>query len=191
MNAAVFASGSGTNLEALLNAQESGKLKVNIVGVVCDKENAYARTRADNHGIPQRFYAPKAYENKAAYEADILSWLKELDVDMIILSGYMRIVGNTLLDAYPKRIINLHPALLPAFPGAHSILDAWQARVPQTGVTVHYIDENIDTGPLIIQEPVDINPDWSLEELEQAVHAKEYDLFWRGVNMAAEQIESH
>lgn len=190
MNAAVFASGSGTNLEALLGAQEAGKLNVNIVAVVCDKENAFARTRADNHGIPQRFYGPKTYENKAAYEADILAWLKELDVDMIILSGYMRIVGSTILEAYPKRIINLHPALLPAFPGAHSIQDAWEAKVPQTGVTVHYIDENIDTGPLIIQEPVAIDPDWSLEELEQAVHAKEYDLFWRGVNLAAGQIEN-
>lgn len=107
---------------------------------------------------------------------------------MIILSGYMRLIGNTLLEAYPQRIVNLHPALLPSFPGAHSIQDAYEAKVDHTGVTVHFIDEKVDHGPIIIQERVDIDPSWSLEELESAVHAKEYDLFWRGVNLAAAQI---
>ncbi len=190
MKAIVFASGSGTNFDALVKAQQEGKLDVELAGVVCDKEQAPVRSKADNYGIAQRWYNPKAYGSKAEYEAAILEWLKELDVDMIILSGYMRIVGKTLLEAYPNRIVNLHPALLPSFPGAHAILDAYQAKVEQTGVTVHYIDENIDSGPIIIQEPVAIDPGWSLEQLASAVHAKEYDLFYRGINQAAKDIEA-
>lgn len=189
MNAIVFASGSGTNFEALMEKSKEGLLDVNIVGLVCDKENAAVRGKADRLGVPERWYNPKAYENKAGYEADILTWLKELDVEIIILSGYMRIVGKTLLEAYPNAIVNLHPALLPAFPGAHSIQDAYEAKVDHTGVTVHFIDDQIDQGQLIIQERVDIDPEWTLDQLETAVHAKEYDLFYRGVNMAAKQIE--
>lgn len=188
MKAIVFASGSGTNFDALVEVQKKGKLDVELAGVVCDKEKAPVRQKAESYGIAQRWYNPKAYASKADYEAAILEWLEELDVDMIILSGYMRIVGKTLLEAYPNRIVNLHPAMLPSFPGAHAILDAYQAKVPQTGVTVHYIDENIDSGPIIIQEPVAIDPSWSLDELESAVHAKEYDLFYRGINQAAKDI---
>lgn len=189
MNAIVFASGSGTNFEALMDKANQGLLDVKIVGLVCDKEQAAVRAKADRLNVPQRWYNPKAYADKAAYEADILVWLKELNVDMIILSGYMRIVGKTLLEAYPNAIVNLHPALLPAFPGAHSIQDAFEAKVDHTGVTVHFIDDQIDQGQLIIQERVDIDPTWTLEQLETAVHAKEYDLFYRGVNLAAKQIQ--
>lgn len=189
MNAIVFASGSGTNFEALMDKANQGLLDVKIVGLVCDKEQAAVRAKADRLNVPQRWYNPKAYADKAAYEADILVWLKELNVDMIVLSGYMRIVGKTLLEAYPNAIVNLHPALLPAFPGAHSIQDAFEAKVDHTGVTVHFIDDQIDQGQLIIQERVDIDPTWTLEQLETAVHAKEYDLFYRGVNLAAKQIQ--
>lgn len=189
MNAIVFASGSGTNFEALMDKANQGLLDVKIVGLVCDKEQAAVRAKAERLNVPQRWYNPKAYTDKAAYEADILVWLKELNVDMIVLSGYMRIVGKTLLEAYPNAIVNLHPALLPAFPGAHSIQDAFEAKVDHTGVTVHFIDDQIDQGQLIIQERVDIDPTWTLEQLETAVHAKEYDLFYRGVNLAAKQIQ--
>lgn len=189
MNVIVFASGSGTNFEALMEKANQGLLDVNIVGLVCDKEQAAVRAKADRLNVPQRWYNPKAYPDKAAYEADILVWLKELNVEMIVLSGYMRIVGKTLLEAYPNAIVNLHPALLPAFPGAHSIQDAFDAKVDHTGVTVHFIDDQIDQGQLIIQERVDIDPSWTLDQLETAVHAKEYDLFYRGVNLAAKQIQ--
>ncbi len=188
MNAIVFASGTGTNFDALIQAQNEGKLDVEIKGVVCDKMMAPVRKKARKYGLPEKWYDPSLYPNKKEYEEDILEWLRQLDIDMIILSGYMRLIGNTLLEAYPQRIVNLHPALLPSFPGAHSIQDAYEAKVDHTGVTVHFIDEKVDHGPIIIQERVDIDPSWSLEELESAVHAKEYDLFWRGVNLAAAQI---
>lgn len=190
MKAAVFASGTGTNFDALVAAQKDGKLKAEIVCLMADQPNAKALEKAKSYDIKAQYFNPKSYANKAAFEKDLIDWLTAQEIELIILSGYMRIVGPTLLEAYPQRIVNLHPALLPNFPGAHAILDAYQAGVSQTGVTVHYIDEGIDTGPLIIQEPVDIDPSWSLEELEQAVHAKEYDLFYRGINQAIEQIKA-
>ena len=108
---------------------------------------------------------------------------------MIVLSGYMRFIGHTLLSAYPNRIINLHPAYLPEFPGAHSIADAYEAKVAQTGVTVHFVDEGVDTGPIIRQDRVVIDPSWDLETLESHVHAMEYDLFWQVIEQVAKSIE--
>lgn len=189
MKAAVFVSGSGTNLEALLERQSAGDLACEIVCVVSDKEQAYARTRAQNHGVAERFYNPKAYPSKKEYEQDILAWLKEQDAELIILAGYMRFIGPVLLEAYPQAIVNLHPAWLPEFPGAHGIADAFHAGVSQTGVTVHYVDEGVDTGPVIIQERVPVLAGDSLESLEARVHAKEYDLFYRGINQAVQELK--
>lgn len=189
VNIAVFASGSGTNFEEIIKHVEDGSLKCNVQALICDKEAAYALQRAKNHNIPAYYFNPKAYENKAAYEEAILYVLKDLNVDLIVLSGYMRFIGQTLLQAYPQRIINIHPAYLPEFPGAHGILDAYNAKVSQTGVTVHYVDEGVDTGPVIAQERVAIDPAWSLEELECAVHAKEYDLFWRVIAKVCDIVE--
>ena len=101
----------------------------------------------------------------------------------------MRFIGHTLLSAYPNHIINLHPAYLPEFPGAHSIADAYEAKVAQTGVTVHFVDEGVDTGPIIRQERVAIDPSWDLETLESHVHAMEYDLFWQVIEQVAKCIE--
>lgn len=189
VNIAVFASGSGTNFEEIIKHVEDGSLNCSIQVLICDKEAAYALQRAKNHNIPAYYFNPKAYENKAAYEEAILYVLKDLNVDLIVLSGYMRFIGQTLLQAYPQRIINIHPAYLPEFPGAHGILDAYNAKVSQTGVTVHYVDEGVDTGPVIAQERVAIDPAWSLEELECAVHAKEYDLFWRVIAKVCDIVE--
>lgn len=189
VNIAVFASGSGTNFEEIVRHVEDGSLPVNLCCLIADKEKAYARTRADNHNIPQYFFNPKDYENKAAYEKDILKVLKDKKVDLIVLSGYMRFIGEVLLTAYPNRIINIHPAYLPEFPGAHGILDAYNAKAKQTGVTVHYVDEGVDTGEIIAQERVAIDPNWDLEELEKHVHAKEYDLFWRTIKEVCKKVE--
>ena len=189
VNIAVFASGSGTNFETILQHIEDGSLPVQCQCLIVDKEQAYARTRAKQHQIEDYYYNPKSYPNKEAYEKDILKVLKDKNVDLIVLSGYMRFIGKVLLEAYPKAIINLHPAYLPEFPGAHSIQDAFEAGVSQTGVTVHYVDEGVDTGPIIRQERVPIDPNWNLETLEEHVHAMEYDLFWQVIKSVAEEME--
>lgn len=189
VNIAVFASGSGTNFEAILQHIEDGSLPVQCQCLIVDKEQAYARTRAKQHQIEDYYFNPKSYPNKEAYEKDILKVLKDKNVDLIVLSGYMRFIGKVLLEAYPKAIINLHPAYLPEFPGAHSIQDAFEAGVSQTGVTVHYVDEGVDTGPIIRQKRVPIDPNWNLETLEEHVHAMEYDLFWQVIKSVAEEME--
>lgn len=189
VNIAVFASGSGTNFETILQHIEDGSLPVQCQCLIVDKEQAYARTRAQQHQIKDYYFNPKSYPNKEAYEKDILKVLKDKNVDLIVLSGYMRFIGKVLLEAYPKAIINLHPAYLPEFPGAHSIQDAFEAGVSQTGVTVHYVDEGVDTGPIIRQERVPIDPNWNLETLEEHVHAMEYDLFWQVIKSVAEEME--
>lgn len=189
VNIAVFASGSGTNFETILQHIEDGSLPVQCQCLIVDKEQAYARTRAKQHQIEDYYFNPKSYPNKEAYEKDILKVLKDKNVDLIVLSGYMRFIGKVLLEAYPKAIINLHPAYLPEFPGAHSIQDAFEAGVSQTGVTVHYVDEGVDTGPIIRQERVPIDPNWNLETLEEHVHAMEYDLFWQVIKNVAEEME--
>lgn len=184
--AAVFISGSGTNLEALLNRQEAGDLQAQIVTVISDRADARGLQRAQNHGI-EAVHVPARGRDKEEYETEVLQILQDRQVDLVILAGYMRFIGPTLLQAYPGRILNIHPAYLPEFPGAHGIRDAYEAGVSQTGVTVHYVDAGVDTGPVILQERVPIDPDWDLETLEQHVHAKEYDLFWRAVNLAVVQ----
>lgn len=189
VNIAVFASGSGTNFETILQHIEDGSLPVQCQCLIVDKEQAYARTRAKQHQIEDYYFNPKSYPNKEAYEKDILKVLKDKNVDLIVLSGYMRFIGKVLLEAYPKAIINLHPAYLPEFPGAHSIQDAFEAGVSQTGVTVHYVDEGVDTGPIIRQERVPIDPNWNLETLEEHVHAMEYDSFWQVIKSVAEEME--
>ncbi len=189
VNIAVFASGSGTNFETILQHIEDGSLPVQCQCLIVDKEQAYARTRAQQHQIEDYYFNPKSYPNKEAYEKDILKVLKDKNVDLIVLSGYMRFIGKVLLEAYPKAIINLHPAYLPEFPGAHSIQNAFEAGVSQTGVTVHYVDEGVDTGPIIRQERVPIDPNWNLETLEEHVHAMEYDLFWQVIKSVAEEME--
>ena len=189
VNIAVFASGSGTNFEAIMSHIEDGSLPVCCSCLICDKEKAYARTRAQNHQIDEYYFNPKEYNGKEEYETAILQVLKEKNVDFIVLSGYMRFIGNVLLEAFPNRILNLHPAYLPEFPGAHGIQDAFEAKVKETGVTVHYVDAGVDTGPIIRQERVAIDPSWDLETLETHVHAKEYDLYWQVIRDVAKQME--
>ena len=161
---AVFASGSGTNFENIVNRINDGTIKNAAVALlVVDKEHAKAIERAKRLEIPWVYVNPKAFPSKAEYEEEILQYLRKREVDLIALAGYMRIVSPVLLAAYPKRIVNLHPAYLPYFPGKQSILDAYNAKVSETGVTLHYLDEGIDTGPIIHQEKISIDHEWTLE----------------------------
>ncbi|CAK1253574.1 phosphoribosylglycinamide formyltransferase [Fructobacillus tropaeoli] len=174
---AVFASGTGTNFSALQEAIVDKDLPAEIVLVVVDHQDAPVIERATKWNIPVFKVRYPSYESKAAAEQAIVEELQAHQVDGILLAGYMRILTETLLSAFPQKIVNLHPALLPKFPGRHSILDAYEAGVRQTGVTVHFIDNGIDTGPAIAQQAVPRLPEDSLEDLTERIHAVEHELY--------------
>lgn len=174
---AVFASGTGTNFSALQQAIVDRNLPAEIVLLVVDHQDAPVIDRAAKWNIPVFKVRYPGFESKTAAEEAIVAELKAYQVDGILLAGFLRIITDTLLDAFPQKIVNLHPALLPKFPGRHSIEDAYEAGVSQTGVTVHFIDNGIDTGPAIAQEAVARYPEDSLADLEERIHAVEHQLY--------------
>lgn len=174
---AVLASGSGSNFQAIAEAVAGGRIDAELVLLFSDHRDAYALERANTLGIPAVSAEVGDFPAKADYESHLLQVLQEYRVDLVILAGYMRIIGEQLLVAFPQRIINLHPSLLPAFPGQHGIRDAFDAGVEVTGVTVHFIDEGIDTGPVIAQREVPVLPTDTLESLEERIHAVEHQLY--------------
>lgn len=174
---AVFASGSGTNFQAIIEAIKDGQLEAEICVLICDKENAYAIERAKTNGIPTFVFKPKDYPNKQAFEQEILNELKKYEVEWVVLAGYMRLIGETLLRAYEGKIVNIHPSLLPSFPGVDAIGQAYDAKVKVTGVTIHYVDEGMDTGPIIAQEAVYIDEDDTKESLTKKIQAVEHKLY--------------
>ncbi|MED3662473.1 phosphoribosylglycinamide formyltransferase [Ureibacillus sp. FSL K6-8385] len=173
---AVFASGSGTNFQAIQEAIERGELDAKIEILVTDKPEAYVVKRAEKFGIPVFSFSPKNYESKAAYETEIAKILEEKEVEWIVLAGYMRLVGETLLSKYPNKIVNIHPSLLPAFPGKDAIGQALRHGVKVTGVTVHYVDEGMDTGPIIAQKAVEV-VEGDREATEERIHQVEHELY--------------
>lgn len=174
---AVFASGSGTNFQAIADAVKIGDLQTEIVLFVCDRPGAYSIERAKNEQVPQFVFSAKDYAGKAEYERAILQRLKENGAEYIILAGYMRLIGPTLLKEFEGRIINIHPSLLPAFPGKDAIGQALSANVKVSGVTVHFVDEGMDTGPIIAQAPVEISAGETLESLQKKIHEVEHKLY--------------
>ncbi|ELK48274.1 phosphoribosylglycinamide formyltransferase [Halobacillus sp. ACCC02827] len=177
INLAVFASGTGSNFDAIVEAVENGTLHADIKLLVCDKVGAPVIEKAQRHDVDTIVFNPKVYENKAAYEAALLEDCRSRGVDYIILAGYMRLVGPTLLQPYEKRIINIHPSLLPAFPGKDAIGQAIDKKVKVTGVTVHFVDDGMDTGPIIAQEAVTIEDNDTPEEVKRKIQAVEHRLY--------------
>lgn len=173
---AVFASGSGTNYEAIAEACSQGRLDAEIVLLVCDRPGAGVLARAARFGTETFVFSPKDYPSKAAYEAEIVSRLKAAGVELIALAGYMRIAGSTLLEAYGGRILNIHPALLPSFKGAHGIRDAFDFGVKVFGVTVHYIDETVDGGTIVAQRAFEYHGS-DIDEVEARIHEIEHVLY--------------
>lgn len=177
MRVAVFASGNGSNVQALIDNVESGDLAVEIVCLVTDRPKAFVVERAQLANIPVYAAMLKQFKSREAWEEAVVAYLEPYAVDYIILAGFMRILKQPLLDAYPNRIINIHPSCLPAFPGKDSIKDAYEAGVAETGVSIFYVDEGIDTGKIIEQEKIEIKPEWSLQQLTVAVHVVEHRLY--------------
>lgn len=142
--------------------------------LVCDKPEALVIEKAENENIKTFVINPKEYETKASFEQKINSVLLENGVDLIVLAGYMRLIGSTLLTAYKNKIINIHPSLLPSFPGKDAIGQAFRAGVKITGVTIHYVDEGMDTGPIIAQRALELSGEELLSEVEQKIHEIEH-----------------
>ena len=178
---AVFASGSGTNYEAIVTACEEGKIDATVEILVCDKANAYVLERAKNHNTPTFVFNAKEYESKEAFETVIVEKLKALNIDLICLAGYMRYIGKVLLDNYEGKMINIHPALLPSFKGAHGIKDAFEFGVKVFGVTVHYVDSGVDSGKIIMQRGFEYYGN-DIDEVETHIHEIEHVLYIEAIN---------
>lgn len=174
---AVFASGSGSNFQAIVEAVQSGKLDVEVGLLVCDKPNAKVVERAAAAGVESFVFRPKQYASKAEYESEIVRILQQKQIDLIVLAGYMRIISDTLLAPYEGRIVNIHPSLLPAFPGLDAIGQALAHGVKVTGVTVHYVDGGMDTGPIIAQLPVQVADEETVDTLAEKIHRVEHVLY--------------
>ncbi|GGH73648.1 phosphoribosylglycinamide formyltransferase [Compostibacillus humi] len=186
-NIAIFASGTGSNFQAI--AAHRNDLAAEIVLLVCDNPEAPVIAKAEKLGIPAFVFQPKSYANKEEYESEILRELKKKNVSWIFLAGYMRIVGPTLLNPYRGKIVNIHPSLLPSFPGKDAVGQALEAGVKWTGVTVHYIDEGVDTGPIIAQEPVPVLEEDTKEILQHRIQESEHQLYPRVINQLLLQSE--
>lgn len=154
----VLASGSGTLLQSLIDAAADGRLAADIVAVGSDVPGIMALTRAEQAGIPVFVERPADHPDRPAWDAALLTRLRDVDPDWVVSAGFMRILGASVVDAFPGRIVNTHPALLPAFAGAHGVRDALRYGVKVTGCTVHIVDHGVDTGPILAQRAVEVLP---------------------------------
>lgn len=177
MRFAILASGNGSNFEAIVTAYEAGDLHGELALVFSDKPDAYVLHRAKEHKVPTKTFTVKEHGGKAGYEKALLKMLKDEQIDYLVLAGYMRILGEELIAAFPEGIVNIHPSLLPSFPGLHGIKDAFEYGVKITGVTVHFVDKGVDTGPIIAQEAVTIDENETLDSLETKIHQVEHKLY--------------
>jgi len=187
LKVAVFCSGYGSNLEALIRSQKQGVLGAEICLVVSDNPESYALVRAKEHGIPVFLVEPKFYESRRTYEERIAKVLKAKDIGLVVLAGFMRILTPYFTKAYRGKILNIHPALLPAFRGAHAIRDAFRHGSKVTGVTVHFVTPELDSGPIILQEPVTRTEKDTLATLEAKIHKVEHRLYAKAVRLFAKK----
>ncbi|WP_431800897.1 phosphoribosylglycinamide formyltransferase [Halobacillus andaensis] len=176
---AVFASGTGSNFDAITEAVDEGILDAEVSLLVTDKVGAGVIEKAQKRNIDTVVYTPKTFTNKAAYEAAVLKDCQAREIEWIILAGYMRLIGPTLLQSYSGRIVNIHPSLLPAFPGKDAIGQAIDKKVKVTGVTIHFVDDGMDTGPIIAQEAISITENDTKDEVRQKVQSVEHRLYPR------------
>jgi phosphoribosylglycinamide formyltransferase-1 len=183
---AVFASGSGSNFQTLAEAVRDGRIHASIELVVCDKPSAYVLDRARSFEVETHVFQPKQYSSREAYEEEIVAKLQAKGIDLVVMAGYMRLVTKVLVEPYYGRMINVHPALLPAFPGINGIGQALEYGAKLTGATVHFVDGGTDTGPIIAQQAVEIQEQDTVETLGARIQLAEYELLPRAVSWIAE-----
>jgi phosphoribosylglycinamide formyltransferase-1 len=182
----VLLSGSGTNLQAIIDRIAAGTLDATIELVVSSRPSAYGLKRAEAAGIQTMTLSKEIYADPIQADEVIAAMLKRAEVDYVIMAGYMRMVHEPLLAAFPNRVVNLHPALLPSFKGAHAIQDAYDYGVKVTGVTVHFADDKYDCGSIIAQQALPVQEGWSVEELEEHIHEIEHQLYPDTIQLLAE-----
>ena len=183
---AVLASGRGTNLQAIIDAIEQRRLQAVLAVVISNKAEAQALERARKHGAPAVFLDPKATPGREAYDAVILEQLRKYDVGLVALAGYMKIVTRVLLDAYADRIMNIHPSLLPAFPGLAAQQQALDWGAKMSGCTVHFVEEGVDTGPIIRQAAVPVLEGDTADSLEARILIEEHRIYPEAIQLFAE-----
>lgn len=183
---AVFISGSGSNLQSIIDAIEAGRVSARIVVVFSNEPDAYGLVRAHKHGIPSAVVNHRDYANRSEFEAAVLAVLDKFPADLICLAGFMRLLTPQFLRRFPQRVINIHPALLPSFPGTHGQRDAFVYGVKFSGCTIHFVDEGTDTGPIIMQAVVPVLPDDDEERLKARILAQEHKIYPQVIQFFAE-----
>lgn len=181
--AAVLLSGRGSNFEAIYHNSLKKEANFEIVVVISDKKHARGLAKAREYGLPAFHISPKKFAAKAGYEREIIKVLKKHDAELVCLAGYMRIVGEELLKEYKNRLLNIHPALLPAFPGLHAQKQAVDYGVKVSGCTVHFVDAGVDTGPVILQQPVPVEPGDDEETLSQRILKEEHRVYSEAIRL--------
>jgi len=181
----VLASGSGTNLQAILDRLH-GKEGIEVAGVGSDKPDARALERARGAGVETAVFLRNQHADREARDAAMAAWVEARGADLVVLAGYMQLLSPAFVGRFRNRVVNIHPALLPAFPGLDAIGQALEAGVETTGVTVHFVDEGIDTGPAIVQREVPVPEGRDRARLEEAIHAVEHELYPEAIRMIAQ-----
>jgi len=184
---AVLVSGGGSNLQSIIDSVESGYLKLQIAVVLSNKENVHGLTRAENHGIPAEILRHGDFESREDFETRLIEVLDGYSVDLVVLAGFMRVLTPLFVNHYHHRIINIHPAILPSFPGTHGQKQALDYGVRFSGCTTHFVDEGTDTGPIIIQAIVPILPDDTEESLGTRILKEEHRIFPESLKLWSER----
>jgi len=186
MNIAIFASGRGTNFSAIIRAVKKGRIQASVPILVCDNPGAGVIGRARRAGVKVVLVKREDFATKQDFEQKIIQHLEEHKIELVALAGFMRILGPELVSRYKNKIINIHPAILPSFKGTHGIKDAFDCGVKVTGVTVHFVDETMDHGPIILQGAVEIKEDDTLESLEEKIHKVEHKIYPEAIQLFVE-----
>jgi len=186
MNLAVLASGYGSNLQAIIDAVARGEIKGRVKIVISDVQDAFALERARHHHIEAVYLNPHHFPHRKAFDERIAALLDEREIDLVILAGYMRLLSPLLVERYRGKIMNIHPSLLPAFPGLDGVRQALEYGVKVSGCTVHFVDEGLDTGPIILQEAVPVYDDDTVESLQERIHRVEHRLYPRAIQLFIE-----
>jgi len=186
INIGVLVSGRGTNLQEIIEAIEEGKIAGEIKVVISDNPDAYALKRAQQYHIDTRYVDFKEFKNREDYDKEIIKTLKEKKIELVVLAGYMRILSPYFIRTYKNKIINIHPALLPSFPGLHAQRQTLEYGAKVSGCTVHFVDEGVDSGPIILQRAVEVSDDDTEESLAEKILKEEHQIYPRAIQLFSE-----